>query len=96
MQILTNKNDIIDTLPGESDNLALHVQLCEQRYIQLITKLDRVDQRFNDIEQSLDEIKQVIGNKETATYEKYIKWGGTIIFVLTTALTGVVTHLLFK
>ena len=87
---------IIETLPNEATDLALHVQLCEQRYVQIISKLDHVDNRLNKIEESLSEIKDSISNKETATNEKYLKWGGTLIFVLTTTLVGLITHLLFK
>lgn len=87
---------IIETLPNEATDLALHVQLCEQRYVQIISKLDHVDTRLDKIEESLADIKNSISNKETATNEKYLKWGGTIIFVLTTTLVGLLTHLLFK
>ena len=89
-------NNIIDTIPGESDNLALHVQLCEQRYIQLLTKFDQVDQRFNNIEVVLLEIKNKIDKKEEAHNEKYLKWAGVIIGLLATFSIGLVTHLLFK
>jgi hypothetical protein len=94
--IRMNDVGLIETLPNEANDLALHVQLCEQRYVQIISKLDHVDERLNKIETALADIKETIGNKETATYEKYIKWGGAIIFVLTTTLVGLVTHLLFK
>jgi hypothetical protein len=87
---------LIETLPAESDNLALHVQLCEQRYIQLINKFDHVDKRLDKIEGALVDIKDSMGNRTTATYETYLKWGGGIIFVLSTTVIGLVTHLLLK
>lgn len=95
MQILT-KNDIIDTLPGESESLALHVQLCEQRYIQLINKFDHVDSRLDKIETVLVDIKGKIDKKEEAHYKNYLKWAGVIIGLLATFSTGLLTHLLFK
>jgi ABC-type transport system involved in multi-copper enzyme maturation permease subunit len=88
--------DLIETIPNEATDLALHVQLCEQRYVQLLNKFDHVDQRLDKIETTLSVIKETIDNKETATYEKYIKWGGSVIFVMTTIIVGLVTHLLFK
>ena len=45
---------VIDTLPDEGTNLALHVQLCEQRYLQLLTKLDQTDRALTDIIQRFD------------------------------------------
>lgn len=96
MQILTNKTEIIDTLPGESDNLALHVQLCEQRYIQLITKFDHVDNRLEKIESVLVDIKSKIEDKEKAHYTYYMKWAGVIIGLLATFSLGLVSHLLLK
>jgi tetrahydromethanopterin S-methyltransferase subunit G len=91
-----NDNGIIETLPNEANDLALHVQLCEQRYVQIISKLDVVDTRLDKIETSLSDIKKSIESKETATYERYIKWGGSLIGVLTTIVVGLVIHLLFK
>jgi hypothetical protein len=87
---------IIERMPGEVTDLALHVNLCEQRYIQLIDKFDRVDQRLDAIEGVLVDIKTTIAADKKDNTEKYLKWAGTIIVVLSSALVGVVTHLLFK
>ena len=85
-------NEIINTLPGESDNLALHVQLCEQRYIQLLNKFDAVDTRFGRIELMLVDIKQSLSGEEVAKYRNYLSWAGVVI----TALIGVLSHFLIK
>ena len=85
-------NEIINTLPGESDNLALHVQLCEQRYIQLLNKFDAVDTRFGRIELMLIDIKQSLSGEEVAKYRNYLSWAGVVI----TALIGVLSHFLIK
>ena len=55
-------NTIIETVLAESDNLALHVQLCEQRYLQLLNKFDSVDNRLERLETMLMEIKESIGD----------------------------------
>lgn len=91
-----NDSGIIETLPNEETDLALHVQLCEQRYIQLINKFDHVDGRLDKIETALKEIRDSVTNKETANIERYLKWGGALIGILATAVIGLVTHLLFK
>ena len=87
-----SENKIIDTLPGESDNLALHVQLCEQRYLQLLNKFDQVDSKFDRIEEMLVEIKTSIGSRQVEAYVKYLAGAGVAI----TALTGLVAHLLTR
>ena len=87
-----SENKIIDTLPGESDNLALHVQLCEQRYLQLLNKFDQVDSKFDRIEAMLVEIKASIGSSQIEAYRKYLAGAGVAI----TALTGLVAHLLTR
>jgi len=85
-------NNIIETLPGESDNLALHVQLCEQRYLQLINKFDQVDNRLDKIESVLIEIKTSLQTTNTEVYKKYLAWAGVVI----TALGGMIIHLLSR
>lgn len=83
-------NQVIETLAGESENLALHVQLCEQRYLQLLTKLDHVDARFATMETMLIEIKDQLTAQVSNNDKTYLKWAGSIIFVLSTTLIGVV------
>ena len=85
-------NRVIDTIPGESDNLALHVQLCEQRYLQLLSKFDQVDDKFDRIENMLVEIKTSIGGGQVEAYQKYLAAAGVAV----TALTGLVAHLLTR
>lgn len=92
MEETVTDNTIIETVPAEADNLALHVQLCEQRYLQLLTKFDSVDARFERLETMLLEIKESIGNSQIEVYKKYLSWAGIII----TALLGIVAHNIIK
>ena len=85
-------NTIIETVLAESDNLALHVQLCEQRYLQLLNKFDSVDNRLERLETMLMEIKESIGDSRIEVYKKYLSWTGIAI----TALLGIVAHYLMK
>lgn len=87
---------IIERMPGEVTDLALHVNLCEQRYIQLIDKFDQVDRRLDKIEEVLVEIRTTIAVDRKDNTDKYLKWAASLIVVLSSALIGVVTHLLFK
>jgi len=87
-------NNIIASLPAESENLAIHVQLCEQRYLQLLNKFDQVDDRFEKIENMLIEIHAGIRQSEKDNTGLYLKWAGIVITVLSTALISISVHLL--
>lgn len=83
-------NQVIETIAGESENLALHVQLCEQRYLQLLNKLDHVDARFAAMEVMLLDIKNQLTAQTTNNDKTYLKWAGSIIAVLSTTLIAIV------
>lgn len=89
-----SENTVIASLPAESENLAIHVQLCEQRYLQLLNKFDQVDDKFEKIETMLVDIKTVIKQNEKDNTSLYLKWAGVIITVLSTALISISVHLL--
>jgi len=83
---------VIETLDEESTNLALHVQVCEQRYIQLITKLDQVDTEISNVHEILKDINNKLGSNKEDQLKTYLKWAGVII----TVLTGIVVHFIVK
>ena len=51
---------VIENIKAERTNLELHVDLCAQRYNQLIAKFDEVDQRLDDLTQLCADIKTSI------------------------------------
>lgn len=81
---------VIGPVAAEADNLALHVQLCEQRYLQLIHKFDMVDQRFNKIESALMDIKDSLKSNDAVKYKMYLSWAGAVI----TGLIAVIAALI--
>lgn len=89
-------NDIIETVEAERTSLDLHVDLCAQRYTQLINKFDIVDTKFTKIETMLVEIKESIKVDEDKNVSRYLKWAGAIIGLLSSTLIGLVLHLLLK
>ena len=85
--------NIIDRMPGEVTDLALHVNLCEQRYVQLISKFDQVDasiekldERLDKIEQALIDINQKLSKDETGQFKMYLTWAGVLITGMAAAL----------
>ena len=81
--------DLIQTVEQESVDLKLHVDLCAQRYNQLIDKFDVVEQRLTNIETMMSEIKNALTATKSDTYQTYLKWAGVVIV----ALLGAVIHL---
>jgi len=81
---------VIGPVAAEADNLALHVQLCEQRYLQLISKFDSVDQRFEKLETVLLEIKDHLGNNSANRYKTYLSWAGAAITALIAVIVALV------
>lgn len=87
---------VIETLSAEETDLKLHTELCHQRYVQLIHKFDEVDSRLDKIEAVLLDIKDSIDKRSTDNTEKYLRWGGSIIGIMATALVGMLLHILSK
>jgi hypothetical protein len=83
---------VIDRMAGEDTNLALHVQLCEQRYIQLITKLDQVDTALDEIRITLITINAKLDKEESTKLRTYLGWAGVLIV----SLLGAVLHLVTR
>jgi len=73
---------VIENLAAERTDLALHVDLCAQRYNQLINKFDEVDSRLDKLTDLCSEIKETITTLNTNTQSTYLKWGGFIIVTL--------------
>lgn len=85
--------EVIETLPNEAQDLGLHVQLCEQRYVQLINKIDRVEEKFDKLEKSIVELKDSLISEDQQTIERYLKWAGIVISILASAVVGLVLHI---
>lgn len=83
---------VIENIEAERTNLELHVDLCAQRYNQLINKFDEVDQRLDTLTKLCAEIKTSVINLQTTTQSTYLKWAGVIIVTL----AGIVGALIGK
>ena len=83
---MSYEENIIETLPNEAQDLALHVALCEQRYRQLMNKVDHIEQKVDALVASTVELKTSIDNYQKETLKQYMTWGSIIIGILTSAL----------
>jgi len=84
---------LIEQVTGESENLALHVELCQQRYLQLLSKFDLVDLRLSNLNDMLRDIQTNLTNNKTTTLETYLRWAGVIIMTFGGVITGLFMHL---
>jgi hypothetical protein len=83
---------VIDNIEAERTDLALHVDLCAERYGQLIRKFDEVDSRLDQLTQMVTEIKNSVNAITTSALHTYLKWAGFIIVTL----LGIVIHFVIR
>ena len=77
---------LIDIFDKESTDLELHVDLCHRRYLQLISKIDTVEAKLEDmnevlvkIKDKLDENEEKITDNQIANYQKYLGWAAMLL-----------------
>ena len=85
---------VIENLEAERKDLSLHVDLCAQRYTQLIIKFDEVDRRLDQLAILCSEIKDSINNVKANTQSIYLKWAGFMIITLSGIVGGLIGHLI--
>lgn len=85
-------NAVIETVTEEGSNLTLHVQLCEQRYLQLLHKFDQVDSNLEKINATLVTIQSKLETEQSSKLKTYLSWAGVVVV----ALLGTVLHLIAK
>ncbi len=81
-------DQIIATIKGESADLELHVDLCHQRYLQILSKIDAVTARLDDVTLMLHEIRNKLETNTENSYKTYLKWAGAIIIALFGLVAG--------
>jgi len=79
---------VIENIQAERTDLALHVDLCAERYGQLIRKFDEVDSRLDQLTEMVSDIKVSVNQITTSALHTYLKWAGFIIVTL----LGIVVH----
>lgn len=79
--------DLIQELEQESTDLALHVDVCAQRYGQLIGKFDVVDEKFSRIEASLVSIREMVAEDRLAAQRTWLAVATTAVLTLL-SITG--------
>ncbi len=80
----------------EKKNLEAHVELCAERYANLNSKLEDLDNRMTVIERHIVDIKDSITNKTGGISKQMIAIGTTILGVMFTAIITLLIHLASK
>ena len=83
---------LLETVVGENESLALHVDLCQKRYLQLLSKFDTVEIRLDTMGDMLRAINTKLNETKTSALEIYLRWAGVIIMTL----LGIVMHYAIK
>jgi hypothetical protein len=89
-------SEFIETLAQEETDLTLHSRLCAQRYQQITDRLSHMDQRFDRIETTLADIKQVITINQQGNMQLYLSWAAGIITILTGAVGFMISHYVLR
>ena len=82
--------ELIPDIAAERDSLAVHVDVCAQRYALLLQRLDSVDARFDRLETVVQEIHARITKNQSQTLKTYLTGAGLII----TGLISITGYLL--
>lgn len=67
----------------EKQNLEAHVEICAERYKNLEDKIDNLEGRMDKLEGHMVDIKDALATSEQNRNNQIIKYGITIIGVLT-------------
>ena len=76
----------------EKKSLEAHVELCAERYSNLETKLNTLDDRMDKIEGHIVDIKDSLGRVGGENNKTLITIGTAIFVALLTGLIGVILH----
>ena len=91
---MARKNAVVSEIASERTNLATHVDLCVERYGQIVDRLDSMDEKFHRIETMVLEIKDAVQRREESTLNRYVSWAGVLISGLAGAVVALAVLLI--
>lgn len=90
---MARSNSVVAEIAAERTDLAVHIDLCVERYGQIVDRLDAMDQRFDRIESVMLEIKQTLKETESSHLNRYLTWAGVIIAGLSSVTAALALRL---
>ena len=91
---MARKNNVVAEIASERNDLALHVDLCVERYGQIVNRLDSMDEKFDRLEAAVLVIKDAVQRREESTLNRYISWAGVLISGLAGAVVALAIHII--
>ena len=86
----------MSTTKIEKENLEAHVEICAERYKNLETKLENLEQRMDGFETHLIEIKNSLASRDEKQTNRSFNILVSVFGIILTALLGIIAHGLFK
>ena len=86
----------MSTTEIEKKSLEAHVELCAERYSNLETKLENLDNRMDKIEGHIVDIKDSLTKVGGENNKTLITIGTSVFVALLTAVLGIIVHLATK
>ena len=86
----------MSTTEIEKKSLEAHVELCAERYSNLETKLENLDNRMDKIEGHIVDIKDTLTKVGGENNKTLITIGTSVFVALLTAVLGIIVHLATK
>ena len=86
----------MDTTEIEKKSLEAHVELCAERYKYLESKLDVVDEKIQNVEKMVGELKVIMSAMSEKHNDRLIVWGTGIIGALLATVGWLLTQYVFK
>lgn len=86
----------MDTTEIEKKSLEAHVELCAERYKYLESKLDVVDEKIQNVEKMVSELKVIMSAMSEKHNDRLIVWGTGIIGALLATVGWLLTQYVFK
>ena len=87
---------MVDTTDIEKKSLEAHVELCAQRYNALEQSIDDVKQDTAELKATIQEVHKMVHKMSDSRNTQLISWGIGVIGFLTAVIGYLVTHYVLK
>lgn len=86
----------IDVHDIESASLPAHVSICQERYKQLDSRINGIEQHLVKIDEMLVEIRDTITVDRQDQFKMFLTWAGVIITTLIGSCGYLIAHYVIK
>jgi hypothetical protein len=93
---ITEDLKMIEATDIEKKSLEAHVELCAERYNALESRLDVLDEKIEDNNNMIREIRDMIGDMSSKRNDQIINWGLGLIGVFAGTTVWLLTHYVVK